>query len=66
MQFADYFPLIISLAVGGLGAYYGAHTAFSVAIARLEERLSALSARVDSDHAKLDELTAFVNSKIKE
>lgn len=44
----------LSLAIGALSAYWGAHVAIKVEIARLDERLRALKDRVDSDHARLD------------
>lgn len=41
---------------GALGSYYGAHAALKVEIARLEEKYIALKEKLDSDHARLNEL----------
>ena len=43
-------------AAGGMGAYYAAKEAISVATARLEERVSALRKDLDSDHGRLENL----------
>lgn len=46
---------ILTIALGAICAYWGAHTAIKVEIARLDERLNALKERVDSDRVKLDQ-----------
>ena len=51
---------IVTSAVGATAAYYGARSAMLVQMARIEEQFVALKARVDSDHAELDELRETV------
>jgi NADP-dependent 3-hydroxy acid dehydrogenase YdfG len=45
---------------GGAAAYYAAKEAMNVMLARLEERLVALRDVVESDHAKLEEISRAV------
>lgn len=55
MTLQDALP-IVGVIAGALGSYYGAHTALKVEIARLEEKYIALKEKLDSDHARLNEL----------
>lgn len=45
---------LVAAILGPVGAYYGAMQAIKVELARLEEKMIALSARVESDHDKLE------------
>lgn len=53
---------IVTTAVGATAGYYGSKSAFMVQLAVLETKLDALTSRVESDHAKLDELSEKVYS----
>lgn len=52
---------LISLLIGALSAYWGAHTAVKVELARMDERIKSMKENFDSDHARL----SVLESKVK-
>lgn len=46
---------LVAAILGPVGAYYGAMQAIKVELARLEEKLIALSQRFQSDHDRLED-----------
>lgn len=46
---------LVAAILGPVGAYYGAMQAIRVELARLEEKMIALTARVESDHDRLED-----------
>lgn len=55
-EFINQWSAFGALVAGALAAYYGAQNAMKVSIARLEEKITAMERRQESDHDKLDEL----------
>ncbi len=64
MSLSDALP-IVGVVAGALGAYWGAHVAIRVDLARLEERLKALKESHDSDHARLNAVESRIDRGLK-
>jgi hypothetical protein len=53
----------IGMAVGAAASYWGAHMAIKVEIARIDERVKAMKEKLESDHARLNDLESRFDRK---
>jgi hypothetical protein len=51
------------MAVGAAASYWGAHMAIKVEIARIDERVKAMKEKLESDHARLNDLESRFDRK---